>query len=409
MLNKDNERELAYVVRVGGIDPIEGYDKVEVAHVLGWTVLVRKDQFRVGDLAIYIEIDSKTPETEPFTFLEKYHYKVKTQRFCKGTVISQGLLMSPEDFGWEVLPYEDDTDYIVTPEVDVYGAGDFLTQRLGITYAVEEDNRRKAPPEDKYKKMARRHIALFSRQPFKWLMRRDWGKKLLFLFFGRMSDKKNGWPSWVKKTDEERLQGCPWVLKDKCHWFATEKIDGTSTTFTMKRKRHIFGEDRDFRVCSRNVCLETPGKECYYDSNVYWQMAEKYDIRNVLEKMLSDYPVTEFITIQGETYGKGVQKRDYNHDVDFMAFNLIFGYRGGEPVRFNPRAMKNILDGYAIPSVPIVSEGYVLPDTVEEVLEFATGESVIDGGPREGVVFRNADGTKSFKAVSNEYLLQYHS
>ena len=59
----------------------------------------KKDQFQVGDPAIYIEVDSKVPEKEPFMFLEKKHFKVKTQKMCK--VISQGLLMHPNDFGWE--------------------------------------------------------------------------------------------------------------------------------------------------------------------------------------------------------------------------------------------------------------------------------------------------------------------
>ena len=51
--------------------------------------------------SIYIEIDSKTPETAPFEFLSKYHYKVKTQKFKQ--FYSQGLLMHPSDFGWKVV------------------------------------------------------------------------------------------------------------------------------------------------------------------------------------------------------------------------------------------------------------------------------------------------------------------
>ena len=55
-----------------------------------------------------------------------------------------------------------------------------------------------------------------------------------------------------------------------------------------------------------------------------------------------------------------------------------------------------------------MSESFILPDTVEELLTIATGKSQIDGGMREGLVFRYLDGTKSFKAVSNEFLLKYH-
>lgn len=42
------------------------------------------------------------------------------------------------------------------------------------------------------------------------------------------------------------------------------------------------------------------------------------------------------------------------------------------------------------------------------ILEMASGKSVIDGGMREGIVFRSQDGSRSFKAVSNEFLLKYH-
>lgn len=86
MLNKDNIRELAYLVTIDAVTPIEGYDRVELAHVGGWTMVVGKQQFHPGDIAVYFEIDSKLPEVAPFTdneFLAKKNYKVKTQKMCK--------------------------------------------------------------------------------------------------------------------------------------------------------------------------------------------------------------------------------------------------------------------------------------------------------------------------------------
>ena len=118
----------------------------------------------------------------------------------------------------------------------------------------------------------------------------------------------------------------------------------------------------------------------------------------------------DFITLQGETYGEGIQKRDYGlKEHRFMAFNLIFGYKNGEVERFNPMAMTKILDNYDIPCVPIVSACYVLPATCEELLDYAASDvSQLDGGMREGIVLRTKDGKQSFKAVSNEFLLKYH-
>lgn len=419
MLNKDGQRELVYVVKIDDVTPIEGYDRVELAHVSGWTIVVGKGEFKPGDPAIYFEIDSKLPEVKPFTdmeFLARKHYKIKTQKMCKS--ISQGLLMSAKNFGWEYFtnvehryvdpPYHSDSVGIVDDEGTVHfenSESRFLTQKLGITYAEPDDNQRKAAPADKYKRMAQRHGKLFSHQPYCWLMKRDWGKKLLFVFYGRKKDGKNGWPAWVKKTDEERVQNMPWILNSEELWVATEKIDGTSTTFTLRRKP--FGR-YEFLVCSRNVVFDKPDKKCFYETNVYTEMAEKYDVENVLKDLLKNtFKDADWITLQGETFGSDIQKRTYGlSGHDFRGFNLIVDKIG----RFDSvSACCLIQEERGIPWVPIIDPEVSLPKTVDEVLEYATGKSEIDGDMREGIVFRSQDGSKSFKAVSNEYLLKYHS
>ena len=404
MLNKDNQRELAYVVLVDDVTPIEGYDRVELAHVSGWTIVVGKGEFKKGDLAIYFEIDSKLPEVKPFIdmeFLAKKKFKVKTQKMCKS--ISQGLLMSAANFGWTVTPGNeaiiDDTNTLHFLSDD----SRFLTKTLGVTYYVKEDNYRKSKKIDKYTKMAQRHSKLFSKQPYKWLMKRDWGKKILFVFYGEKSDSLK-WPDWVKKTDEERVENMPWILTDKNPWIATEKIDGTSTTFTMKRgKRDKF----EFYVCSRNVVFDKPDKQCYYDSNVYLEMADKYNIEAHMKDMLGVHPEWEWVTIQGETYGSGIQKNDYDlKEKEFRVFNLVTSDKG----RWNTIEMNKFLyEGYGIPCVPILSTEYILPDTVEELREYVHSKvSELNGKLKEGIVFRDLNGEKSFKCVDPEYLIKYH-
>lgn len=412
MLNKDGARELAYVVTINNIEPIPGYDRVEWATVGGWKVIVQKGQFNIGDPAIYFEIDSKVPsDKECFAFLEKRHYKVKTLRMCR--VISQGLLMHAEDFGWEIIFDGTNTPYIYDGEKVHYADDEsrFLTKELGITYADDEDNQRKAPSVDKYKKMAQRHPNIFKKSWARWLMKREWGRKLMFVFFGKKKDKKGGWPSWVSKTDEERVQNMPWILEDEGDWIITEKIDGSSTTFTMKRGRR----KNEFYVCSRNVCFDSVDKPCYYDTNIYWEMAQKYDMFNVLSELLERMPNANWVTIQGETYGAGVQKRDYSlTGHDFAAFNLITSDKG----RWNSNAMKNLLEnGFNVPCVPVVESSFSFNQLdqrngetrLDKLLSLAEGESKIDGLPREGFVLRSVDGIKSFKAVSNSFLLRFHS
>ena len=406
MLNANSERELAYVVIIDGIEPIPGYDRVEHAIVGGWRIIVQKDQFKVGDPAIYFEIDSRVPsDKECFAFLEKRHYKIKTLKMCK--TISQGLLMHASDFGWTIGSVEPETPYIMDNEHVPHYVNDesrFLTKKLGVTYADDEDNSRKAPSVDKYKKMEMRHRKLFKNPVIHWFMRYKLGRKIMFFFFGKKKDKKNGWPSWVSKTDEERIQNMPWILENSEDWIATEKIDGTSTTFTMKRGK--FGR-KSFYVCSRNVCFGEENKPCYYDTNVYWEMAKKYDIYNVLNTMLDIFPNEEWITIQGETYGEGVQNRNYSLSThDFATFNLIFSSRG----RIGTLEMNRILSKYYIPCVPVLECNMKINQfkNVDEILAYAEGKSMIDGLPREGIVFRTMDGQKSFKAVSNSFLLKYH-
>ena len=404
MLNKDGQRELAYIVAIDEIKPIPNYDRVEHARVGGWWVIVKKDQFKVGEPAIYIEVDSKVPEEEPFLFLEPKKYRVKTQKMCK--VLSQGLLMHPSDFGWFSMQNKTDLEWDMHDEKGkILDVGDFVTEKLGITYYEPEDNKRKANSVDKYKKMAQRRPDIFKKPWAKWMMRRDWGKKVMFLFFGKKKDKKGAWPSWIKKTDEERCQNMPWLFPGGDERFTvTEKIDGTSTTFAIKG----WGRKQEFYVCSRNVVQDTPERENYYDGNVYWEMAEKYNVKEALASFMD--PNIEYIILQGETYGEGIQKRDYSmKGHDFAAFNLIVKEENCEPIRFDWYEMKRLLDVVKIPVVPLVDGDFKIPETCDELLEIAEGKSAIDGGMREGIVIRSKDGQRSFKAVSNPFLLKYHS
>lgn len=409
MLNANQERELAYVVIIDGIEPIPGYDRVEHAVIGGWRVIVQKGQFKAGDPAIYFEIDSRVPsDKECFAFLEKRNYKVKTLKMCK--TISQGLLMHASDFGWtnfvKVPPYG--RTGILDNEKNIHYADDesrFLTKQLGVVYADEDDNQRKAAPVDKYKKMASRHPNIFKKPFVRWLMKYKFGREIMFFFFGKKKDKKGGWPTWVQKTDEERIENMPFVLQNKHPWIATEKIDGSSTTFTMKRGKF---KKKNFYVCSRNVCFDSIDKPCYYDINIYWEMAQKYHMFEVLSKLLDSMPTAEWVTIQGETYGEGVQRNTYGlNGHDFMAFNLITSDKG----RWNSCDMKETLEkNYNIPCVPILNDSYILPNTVEELRAYVNSQpSVINGEMKEGIVCRSPDGIHSFKCVSPEYLLKYHS
>lgn len=391
MLDKNGERMLAYTVTIDSITPIEKADNIELAHVGGWNVIIRKHEFNVGDMAVFFEIDSLLPETEWSEFLRPKKFKVKTYKLGKFNVISQGLL----------LPMS------ILPNNKTYDVHEDVTNILGIKYYVAEDNARKSKsnPNAKYNNMCLRNSKLAKKKWWKWLMKRTCGRKLLFVFFGRKKDNPKKWPVWIKKTDEDRIENVMFMLEDKNPYVVTEKIDGTSTTFFLD----LTGRKPDFGVCSRNVRqMDVNQKNFVSDvsgiENVYWEMAFKYDVEDALNAIAKKRGY-KHVVLQGETYGESVQGNKYKLDERrFAAFNLIFD---GE--RLGSVEAKNILAEYDIPFVPIIDDNYILPDAddFEEFKQSADGKSVINKKClREGFVYRSQDGQKSFKNVSRKFLLK---
>ena len=400
MLNSKNERELAYVVKINSIEPIVGSDNCEAAIVGGWRVMVRKGQFEPGDLAVYFEIDSKLPENdERFAFMARKNYKVKTQRYTfggKGLMISQGLLMSAEDLGWNK---EDMTEF---------GDERFVTKELGVTYAVAEDNVRKGSgdPNQKYKAMGARHIKLAKTRWWRWLMKREWGRKLLFKFFGKKKDNPRGWPNhfpYIHKTDEERCENMPWILQNKEPWIVTEKLDGTSCTYILERLK---GRNKyEFYVLSRNVRQKDETQSCYHDHNIYWDLAFKYDIENKLRKFLDENPACTYVCVQGEGVGSVQGNPLKLKEDDLYLFNFIDSINGRWPSNLG----KVIAEEMGMKWVPILNENFILPDDMETFKQMATAPSAVNPAVmREGIVLRHAGDDMSFKNVSREYLLKHN-
>ena len=412
MLNKQGERELAYIVTIDDIKPIEGRDRVECAVVGGWTIMVRKNQFKPGDLGIYFEIDSKVPAKEPFMFLEGKHFKIKTQKYKtpNGQFWSQGLLMAAEDFGWRIV---ENGTAMAKENGDSFELGDFLTKELGVVYADPEDNSRKSKSSvDKYQKMAQRMGKKFAKQPYRWLMKRTWGKKLLFFFYGKKKDTK-AWPDGrfpgVARTDQERVENMTWILQDKTPFIVTQKCDGSSGTYILERK----GKNKfEFYVCSRNVRMASKEQECFYGShNYYWEVAEKYDIENKMKAWLNNVPGRDWVCWQGEICAPGIQKNPHNlSETHFYCFHWTDNVNGRRDIR------DAIFDWklYNMETVPIVCDNYIMPDDFEEFKKSADGyymEEVCEGHTnckREGFVYyKTTEPTFSFKNVSREYLLNH--
>jgi RNA ligase (TIGR02306 family) len=353
------ERKLASIQRIREIRPIEGADAIELAIINSWQVVVAKNVgHQVDDLVVYCEIDSFLPIREEFEFLRKSSYKKMsdgTEGFRLKTIklrgeVSQGLLLPLsvfEDFSWTA--YE----------------GLDVTEKLGII---------------KYEPPIPAELS---------------------------GTAKGYFPSFIRKTDEERVQNLTneytkWAGA-KHQFYATEKLDGSSATFYIK--------DGEFGVCSRNLELADPGEfisgsvmcddgiERPKQENTFWKVAREMDIKNKLAATGLN------LCIQGELIGEGIQKNPYKlkgHTVKFYnAFDI------DKQERLNLRDFISIMTLLGFETVPVLGIEFVLPETVEELLQQAEGKSVLNANTeREGIVIRSMDTSISFKAISNKFLLK---
>jgi RNA ligase (TIGR02306 family) len=197
---------------------------------------------------------------------------------------------------------------------------------------------------------------------------------------------KGNFPAFLHKTDEERVQNIKSNVYEEMYnhyWFyVTEKLDGSS--MTCYKKDGVFG------VCSRNLDLkETEG-------NTFWSVARELDI----ESKLSDN-----FAIQGELIGPGIQGNPYKLTKhNFYVFNL---YDINEQKFLKLTEIIKLCSEMKLETVPVLNYQFTLPETVDELLKYAEGKSVLNGeAEREGVVIRTEDKSISFKAISNKFLLK---
>ena len=255
-------------------------------------------------------------------------------------------------------------------------------------------------PNAKYRSMAQRHQKLFKHPVVRKIMRYNIGRKFMFLIFGRKKDKPKAFPEWIVKTDETRIENAPFYLESTNKWVKTEKLDGTSCTFAVdKNKRNKF----EFIVCSRNVRQLDRNQVTYHETNIYWELADKYNIENILVNYAKENGHKR-VVLQGEGVGN-VQANPYKlKENDLYVFNLVV-----DGVRLGTVEMAEFCKNNGLKHVPIIDVAYELPKTMEEMKLEADGYSEINHKvKREGFVYRSLDGQQSFKNVSREYLLKHN-
>lgn len=390
-------RKLVTIKKIDAITPIDGADKIECAHIGGWTVVVGKDEFQVGDSVLYFEVDSMLPLEKPiFAFLaprgkttyngEDYH-RLKTIKL-RGQ-ISQGL----------ILPIADMTDNVLDPNLD-------LAEYFGVI---------KYDPPQKFDSA---------------------GAKLL------------PWPDWITKTDEERVQNLDKdvleaIIREKDNFIPTVKIDGTSITIWAKIDENGVLTSG---VCSRNNGIEETEGNAYWDIANIPSISYNADLLSPIDYLqlkcfesvrnMTDPNDTASFVLQGELFGEGIQRNPFKikgRKVKF--FNLFVNGR-------------QIMQDELIKKYPELSRHWVsilpqdLPDTLEEIIKqpdgFKWSLNGKDAVQIEGIVWRHRtkpflEGTNkidiskvpeekrervlaskrfqplraSFKVISNKYLLKH--
>lgn len=354
-------RQLATIRTISDIRPIPNADRIVVAQVDGWECVVQKDEFHVGDRIVYIEVDSVLPERPEFEFMRDRKFRVRTIKL-RGQV-SQGLVLP-----LSILP------------VGNYSAGMDVTDLLGIT---------KYDPQAQQEALLLQQAKKRQNPVTAFLMRFKWYRSLF-----AKSKRKGGFPDWIVKTDETRIQNMPVLFdtesKRGTKFSVTEKVDGQSATYYLRRvskRRYEFG------VCSRNIHLTTP------DNSSYWTVAKKYNIENVLRQLIGD---GDSVVLQGEICGNGIQGNKYHiSGYELFVFNLIFPYG-----KCSTEKIAEMVEPFGLKTVPILEENKQLPGTIAELVEYSKGFSTLrKGQKREGVVMRNLQNNISFKVINPDFLL----
>lgn len=352
-------RKLASIQRITAINPIEGADAIEVASVLGWKVVVKKGEFKVGDLAVYMEIDSVPPDKPEYAFLWKnaekrpHNFRIRTIKL-RGQV-SQGIC-----FPLSILSKLNDVTAWYDPQGDLSAVTDNATFTL-----LGKEN-------------------IVGHDVTEWLGVTKYEPPLPA---GASDMEASEFFDGVPKTDEERvqsatgmehlasIQGQPYVI--------TVKLDGSSMT--------VATHEGKVKVASRNYRLkELP-------ESAYWRA-----LTPGLRQCIEERP---HLAIQGELCGPGIQNNRLGLAVPtFFGFTL-YDRNAGE--RYGHGTLLALGEKYGFNVVPILEMGVEFNYSAEELLSLAEGKYEGTQNEREGIVVRCATNPSlSFKAISNRYLLK---
>jgi RNA ligase (TIGR02306 family) len=344
-------RKMASIRRIDAITPIEGADKIECAHISGWKVVVNKGQYGVGELAIYCEIDSFIPSPiAPFLTRggnEPREYNgIKGERLRTAKLrgqLSQGLLLP--------VVCQSANRCVVEGYSEEYGWGVTQDWEEGEDVSEFIQVQKWEPPETKIVS----------------------------------ADAKGNFPSFIPKTDQERVQNLKNEISEHIgdSFEVTIKRDGSSLT------AYVYNEK--FGVCSRNLDLKD-------GDNTFWNAAKKYSLHEKIRATGRN------LALQGEVLSTGIQGNyEKVSELEWWCFDV---YDIDSQKYLLPMERQQLCKQFNIPHVQIFDADFVLDHSVDALLGLAEGPGVNKNVKREGLVFKSNTEDFSFKAISNSYLLK---
>ena len=336
-------RKLATVRKIDEIRAIPDADAIECAVVGGWTVVVKRGEYKAGDLAIYFEIDSWIPSEmapflsrgkEPSVFEDVKGERLRTIRL-RGQ-LSQGLLLPVTQFF--------DPDKIVD--------GDDVTEFLTEYYDL-----------------------------------RKWEAPIPAQLSGQV---RGAFPSSIPKTDQERVQNLKEELKEwkaaGYTWEITEKLDGTSMTVFLER-------DGRFGVCGRNWELSETAE------NSLWRAARADNIEHKLRE------TGRALAIQGELVGEGIQGNAYKlRGQQFWVYDI---YDIADTRYLTAAERHQLVDAWVLRHVPVVSYYEISNTVADLLAMAEGKSALNGFAEQEGHVYKCRENPRiSFKAISNKFLMK---
>jgi hypothetical protein len=353
-------RELAKIAKIQAIEPIKDKDRIELATIENYPVIVQKGEYKVGDLAVYVFYDTVLPQRKEFEFLRARCWSELYQGFRIRNMSMAGVYSSGIIFPLSILPKEVKVE-----------------EGLEVSKILEI---RKYDPEE----IAERQQGTPKKRPFgyKYLSKYRWYRKL----FLRKKPTIN-YPHTVKKSDEDNIEKVFGIMQGlaKDHdFYITEKMEGQAGTWMLQ------GKKRKYMVFSRNTNRPPNG------DGTWERVGRQYGLERILRKHKQN------LAIQGEICGPGIQGNIYEFDKLRLFVYKVTNTDTGEAMNY--LWLEQFCRNHGLEMVPVVAVAEKLPSTYMEIINQADGQSTHGGVLREGVVWRSmTDQNISFKAKSREY------